>query len=301
LIGVKKKGATNYLWSWHLWITNYNPDDAAPSWQEDVYSYGVPGGAVHRYSGGAWATAAYTDKFIMDRNLGAASATRADGIAKTRGLYYQFGRKEPFPAASVKLYNVSGATVTAFTATANDCIVRVSGATIIKTAVQYPYNFYAPGSGGGDWLSGNPYYNTLWNNPSWYPDTQSAPSVKKSLFDPCPPGWRLPMDGTWNTFSLAGNVPNAANYPGDYKSGQEQAGWEFYMSGSSGETVFYPASGYRSAISGGMNYERSHGFNRSSTPYSSIFDRYLYFNATIVQPQLLTDRGDGFPARCLQE
>jgi uncharacterized protein (TIGR02145 family) len=297
LIGVKKKGATEYLWSWHLWITNYNPDDAAPSWQEDVYSYGVPGGAVHRYANGTgttWSTH-YTDKFIMDRNFGAASATCADGIAKTGGLYYQFGRKDPFPAASVQLYNVSGATVSAFTATPGDCIVRIEGRTALKTAVQHPYNFYYPGS--DDWVQSNPYPATSWNNPAWH-----SSSTDKSLFDPCPPGWKLPVTGTWDTFVLPGtNTPNAVNYPGDYKSGNDQAGWEFYMSGSSGETAFFPTTGYRNITTGVLIYERLYGFYWSSPPGSSVTGWSLAFGAPDVYPQSASNRGYGFSVRCVQE
>jgi hypothetical protein len=221
----------------------------------------------------------------MDRNFGAASAARADGIAKTRGLYYQFGRKDPFPAASVKLYNVSGATVTAFTATAGDCIVRVPGKTAIKTAVQHPYNFYYPGS--GDWAQSNPYSNP-WNNPTWHSSTT------KSLFDPCPPGWRLPVDGTWSTFLLTSR-PNAANYPDDYKGGSAQAGWEFYMSGSSGQTAFYPASGSRIITTGAVRSELHNGYYWLS---SGLFS---YFDATGINPQGAADRSYGFLVRCVQE
>jgi uncharacterized protein (TIGR02145 family) len=96
-------------------------------------------------------------------------------------------------------------------------------------------------------------------------------------------------------------VPNAANYPGDYKSGQDQAGWEFYMSGSSGETAFYPASGYRLAATGAMYSERSIGFFWSSTPYNGTNGRYLYFYATNVNPQNNASRAYGFPVRCIQE
>ncbi|MDR2131292.1 MAG: hypothetical protein LBP56_09065, partial [Odoribacteraceae bacterium] len=228
------------------------------------------------------ATAAYTDKFIMDRNFGAASAARADGIAKTRGLYYQFGRKDPLPGFGV--YNASGTAVT------TSC---VPGTTSIKTAVQNPFNFYYVG---GDWVSGNPYPGTSWNNPTWYTSTPAG----KSLFDPCPPGWRLPVNGTWDTFALADNVPNASNYPDDYKGGNVQAGWEFYMSGSSGETAFYPAAGYRSPSSGVVAFERSHGASWSSTPSSGTGAYYLRFvsdNAT----SLSDWRSYCFPVRCVQE
>jgi hypothetical protein len=97
------------------------------------------------------------------------------------------------------------------------------------------------------------------------------------------------------------STPNAANYPGDYRNGQDQAGWEFYMSGSSGETVFYPASGYRLITTGAMRYERGSGYFWSSTPYSSTSGRFLYFNATDMSPQNTANRSHGFPARCIQE
>jgi hypothetical protein len=289
LVGLRKENATDYLWSWHLWITGYNPDIAPSAWQEDVYSYGVPGGGhVHRYSGGTWATAAYADKFIMDRNLGAASANSEDGLANTRGLYYQFGRKDPFPAASVKLYNVSGTAVTAFTASSNDCIGRISGGTLIKTAVQRPYNFYYPAS--GDWAQNNPYYANLWNNPAWH-----VSPTGKSLFDPCPPGWKVPEQNTWAVFIVSGK-PNAANYPGGYNGD----GWEFYMSGSSGETAFYPAGGLRN-INGEMSNGRDNGYSRSSAPLNNEFAFYLYFNSENIIPQNANHRSFGLPTRCIQE
>jgi uncharacterized protein (TIGR02145 family) len=166
--------------------------------------------------------------------------------------------------------------------------------TAIKTAVQYPSNFYYPGS--GDWVQSNPYLGTSWNNPTW------QTSTTKSLFDPCPPGWRLPVNGTWNTFALPGTTTsNAANYPDDYKGGNVQAGWEFYMSGSSGETAFYPASGYRLVSTGAMSNERGSGYNWSSTPGSGTIGRCLNFHATFVNPQHTTVRGYGLPVRCIQE
>ncbi|MDR2130297.1 MAG: fibrobacter succinogenes major paralogous domain-containing protein, partial [Odoribacteraceae bacterium] len=224
------------------------------------------------------------------------SAERAAGVTNTRGLYYQFGRKDPFPAASVGLYNVSGTAVSAFTATPGDCIVRVEGKTEIKTAVQYPFNFYYPGST-GDWVSNNPYYNNSWNNPAWH-----TSSTGKSLFDPCPPGWKLPVNGTWNTFALPGtNTPNAANYPGDYKSGNDQAGWELYMSGSSGETVYYPAAGCRIYTTGTMNGEWISGYYWSSTPHTTIVGVNCSFSSSYMYPQNTSYRSQSFSVRCIQE
>ncbi|MDR2130652.1 MAG: DUF4906 domain-containing protein [Odoribacteraceae bacterium] len=287
LIGVRKEDATEYLWSWHVWLTGYNPDEAPLAWQEDVYSYGVSGGHVHRYSGETWATS-YADKFIMDRNLGAASADRGDGLAKTGGLYYQFGRKDPFPAATVKLYDVSGTAVTAFTATAGDCIVRVQGGTSIKTAVQRPYTFY--GAGSADWVQNNPYSANSWHNPTWH-----VSPTGKSLFDPCPPGWKLPpAQGTWSTFLLTGTTPNAVSYPG--------VGLEFYMDGvGTGETAFYPVSGSRSSTQGTMHEYGARGSYWSSAPLNIWAGYDLMLLNSYVTPWNYMACANAISVRCIQE
>lgn len=67
------KGADGViLWSWHIWVTDYDPDRS-----RQTYASGVK---------------------VMDRNLGALSATPGD--VRALGLYYQLGRKDPFRGAS---------------------------------------------------------------------------------------------------------------------------------------------------------------------------------------------------------
>ncbi|MDR2130080.1 MAG: DUF4906 domain-containing protein [Odoribacteraceae bacterium] len=287
LIGVRKEDATEYLWSWHLWITGYNPDAVASAWQDDVYAYAVPGGAVHRYSGTTWSTN-YADKFIMDRNLGAASGARTDGLTKTSGLYYQFGRKDPFPAASVYLYDVTGAALPRYHAN-GDCISRVIGETTLKISVQRPSTFYATGV---DWIQNNPYYNNSWNNPGWY---TSVPKAGKSLFDPCPPGWKVPpVQGTWETFVLAGTTPNAVGYPG--------VGAEFYMGGAgTGETAFYPLSGSRTATQGITHEVGVVGPYWSAKGLDTWGGYVLTVVPSSVNPWYFSARSNGLSVRCIQE
>jgi uncharacterized protein (TIGR02145 family) len=286
LVGVRKSDETTYLWSWHLWITGYAPDEAPSSWQADKFAYTVPGGQVHHYTGGPWADA-YNNKFIMDRNLGAASGTRADGVQNTRGLFYQFGRKDPFPAtnsgfSAVTLYNIAGA--------AGPAIPITTQQTSFEGAVKDPARFYAPGD--GDWLLNNPYYTALWNNPAW----NTISSTGKSFFDPCPPGWKLPVNGTWDVFAL-----NNVNNPSDYASNPNRAGWEFYMDNVlKNAHAYYPASGYRLVDSGVMSYERARAFFWSSLPSDIYNARALGFHATIVL-QSSYSRSYSFSVRCIQE
>lgn len=58
-------------WSWHVWVTDYDPN-----------------------SGG---TNTFGENTLMDRNLGALNKTKGD--LKSRGLHYEWGRKDPFPPA----------------------------------------------------------------------------------------------------------------------------------------------------------------------------------------------------------
>ena len=303
VIGVRKKtgGKDEYLWSWHLWLTDYKPEYTA-AWQEGVYSYVVEGGHVHRYAGNSTGTnvwdTKYLNKYIMDRNLGASAASNSD-YAGSRGFYYQFGRKDPFPHSSTTLYDINGNPQTTFTASNGDCIERIAGTAYFYMGVKRPYSFYYPGN--NDWVRENPYSSTsrLWDNPTWHSDTD------KSFFDPCPPGWRLPVNNTWHSFATtidgSSARPNAKEYFESANAGFK-SGWNFYMGGpATGETSWYPASGYRVVGSGAMYSERYYGYYWSASPYYTTSGYYLSFYSTSASPQSSYQRGSGFPVRCVQE
>lgn len=67
LIAVKDASGV-ILWSWHIWSTDYDPEETAQTYQS---------GAV-----------------MMDRNLGALNVKKGDVLSW--GLFYQQGRKDPF-------------------------------------------------------------------------------------------------------------------------------------------------------------------------------------------------------------
>ncbi len=302
VIGVRKKGApkTDYLWSWHLWITDYAPDDrpAGTAWG-DEYVFDVTGGNVHRYDDGTnrkvWSER-YKNKYIMDRNLGAMTATRGSALRELNGMAYQFGRKDPFPMYNTKLYNVKGEDLKNESggiysgASATDYVLKESGTSSFANSVNKPHTFFYPGS--GDWASPNPYNSTsiVWNNPSDY-----TSETGKSLFDPCPEGWRVPVNYTWALFSnVTTRVENGWS-----------SGWSFYISSSGTNpgdpTAFYPASGYRNVGSGAVSNPGSIGYCWSSSPFSSTYGFNLYFHSSNVSPQNYYYRGLGFPVRCVQE
>ena len=71
VIGVRKIGSTEYLWSWHIWITKYNPRSTNI-----------------KFGGYNW----------MDRNLGARDTAYVPNHG-AGSIYYQWGRKDPIPGS----------------------------------------------------------------------------------------------------------------------------------------------------------------------------------------------------------
>ncbi len=161
------------LWSWHLWVTDYNPDSMNHEATNDKV-YVVENGEIHRYTKdpGYWTEGGlYANTFAMDRDLG------SHNKQSENGLFYQWGRKDPFSLLT------------------NRDIVKEQ-ATFI-TAVQTPNTFYARTKG---WClePDDTAYDA--NDYLWYDIT--IPNIdtnifKKSLFDPSPLGWVVPVSAAY--------------------------------------------------------------------------------------------------------
>lgn len=295
LIGVRKASAGKdaYLWSWHLWITDYNPDRKA-AWKDGVYAYEVKGGQVHRYESATW-NKTYKNKYIMDRNLGAMSAKSSE-YEKSLGLYYQYGRKDAFPHTETRLYNIDGQALspTNWQPTEKECIEIVSNsASNIYQSIKRPYSFFYLTN--SDWVKENPYYLNIWNNPNWYSSENG-----KSIFDPSPPGWKVPYEREiYEVLWRHDYTPNAEDFflYGDkgYKNG-----WECYMGGERiGETTWYPGTGQRHPSNNPLS-SNNYGFYLYSATGNGILHPIRILNLKISAGDA-TPRCFGLSIRCIQE
>ena len=244
LVGVKKADSNgnptgDYLWSWHLWLTDYNPDVAVNSaytnktsntlyimnssntspgdidmqgmyYNEDdnspsSYESYLYKGMVQHYkstmavwtsktpstsdvpsynsSSSVWDNGGiYANKWIMDRNLGAQSPNNADiaNPMEAFGLYYQFGRKDPFSYNDI--YDIYG------NVKSSKWTIADYDTGTIEKGVKNPNIFYKVSST-AKWASNassNAWFNPDWNNSGYI-------RGQKTLFDPCPPGWCVPV------------------------------------------------------------------------------------------------------------
>ena len=126
---------------------------------------------------------------MMDRNLGATSATPGDVGAL--GLLYQWGRKDPFLGSS----SISSDIEAKSTGTWPSAVSSDSSNGTIAYATANPTTFITRNNSNYDW-----YYTGSGTNDNTRWTTSAA---TKSIYDPCPAGWRVPDGGSNGVWSKA--------------------------------------------------------------------------------------------------
>lgn len=242
-------------WSWHIWGTDYNPslttNNAASG---NIIE--VDGGEVHRYNNKFFNS---TQKVIMDRNLGALSSKPNDPSAY--GMLYQWGRKDPFLPSGLKVQGVN---------------TSVKGGPIrLLKSVNNPTVFY---------YSGFIYYN--W---AAYPGKYWVETTK-TIFDPCPPGWRVPASSVWQGLDQSDIV-------------QDPEGKGIIYSPSD---AFFPFTGQRGYEYGNFKNVGAAGYQWSADEGSGILDFIDYgdsffFSAIGLNDTYNQPKASGLSVRCVQE
>ena len=242
-----KDASGNILWSWHIWLTDQP--------EEQVY-YNNAG-------------------IMMDRNLGATSATPGDVCAL--GLLYQWGRKDPFLGSSSISSNIEAKS----TITWPSAVSTSSSTGTVDYVTSHPTTFVTGVSSlDYDWCCSSR-DNSLW----------TTSDKAKSIYDPCPAGWRVPDGGSNGVWSKAGFDDKT------YDSTNE--GMSFSISSPS--TTWYPASGYRYYGDGGLYGVGYGGYYWSASPYSNYaYFLYFYYEGS-VNPSYDNDRANSQAVRCVKE
>ncbi len=153
-------------WSWHIWVTGYDPQTGSVT------------------AGG------YT---YMDRNLG---ATGNSGYA-AHGTFFQGGRKDPFPPMAAltgstqrKIYDINGNILT-YGQPGGIEIPSAPPSGGLPASVKNPMSFLRGNYGNSNWfgLFDDNYRPDLWWNGN------------KAEYDPCPAGWKVMNVGSQSGMS----------------------------------------------------------------------------------------------------
>lgn len=216
----------NIVWSWHIWLTDI-PETI--DCENNVIYQG--NGQTDGY-------------YIMDRNLGATDASIGGGYP-TFGLYYQWGRKDPFIGSTKgervrnadtggwdKLYETLGEPLTVTNSKYEQAKWTAAPSTAETGTVAYadahPMHFMycEQNANQANWLGQGNFYKWVDRDDAmWRP-------FQKTNSDPCPPGYMVPRNGVWD------NVQYSYVF-------MEYEGIVF--SNSAGKQVWYPFAGYRSS------------------------------------------------------
>lgn len=276
VIGIFASNANNApcLWSWHIWRL-----PSAPGTKTFNKTSATTGGTV--------------SVTMMDRNLGAYNNTTND--AKSIGLLYQWGRKDPFPGPAgfnttepSNIYGslYAGGAVKTFNGAYTIPAVKSDATTgTITYGIQYPGAFLYAGPS-NDWLQTKD--NNLWGTPWQDGGTGSYNKNQgtKSIYDPCPPGYRVPPQDTWNLQQNAGT-------------------WSNGMTMDKLGNFWFPAAGlrYGSSNAGKLAYGGSEGSYWSSSAFTSTSANggILYFYSGNVNPLNYCNRAYGQSVRCVSE
>ena len=301
VVAVKKGGTT--VWSWHLWFAPKDALDKIPvtNYQGKVYNFTKEtlGWKPTQWSGSTYDKARTVKVKVVQtiKNGGVAQETvinitqNPGNVKKGATTLYQFGRKDAFPGVDAS----DLAANSHFTQNAGDNMSIMNG-------IQHPDNFYIWGS---SWYSTPPtgysYYN-LWsaeNMTTGFNDN----SVVKTVYDPCPVGFKMPASNAFTGFTANGQNGGTMNVDGtsDWQTYQNNFGHNFWTNSSKTATINFPASGYRFGDDGSLYSVGYSGYFWSAVPYNTNNGCYLFFNSGIVSPLNYSGRADGFAARPVSE
>lgn len=272
-----RKGS-EIVWSWHLWVIDYDPMD-------DPF---------------VWTNTDNVSFTFMDRNLGAMSCAQKDW--KSFGLFYQWGRKDPFVSSvgmdssvEAKMYDLEGNEVEVqyldrpvTEGTGNNLALAIAHPETFLTCVNsnLPRDWYASRSAGQN--------NDLWGGVSGF----------KSIYDPCPEGWTVPAAGDpWKfrfQYEKQGSLTDSKPYNPDkpWYIDDESVGFRYRTPANKEYWFPFPgkrevADGFISGVGGGAQIH-----TRSTSQTYCVVESFAWGNPS---SEFQLNRPYGSSIRCIKE
>ena len=305
VVAVTKGGTV--VWSWHLWFAPKSALTPIPvtNYQGKTYNFTTetlgwkPKGEVTTYN------APRTVKVKVEQTIanGGTKQFTVINITQNNGgkkegiaTLYQFGRKDALPGTDT------------FYPTNSYSFDNTTGGRSLGYAIQHPENMFIYAQTGTyyyDWCNAT-YYN-LWsadNTTTGFNDN----AVVKTVYDPCPVGFKMPASNAFTGFTSNGQYQSGAaniNANGTADSWDKFSaayGHNFYTNGSKTATIFFPASGFRNYSGGSLINVGSDGYCWSAVPgntFSGCSLSFFYWSG--VYPQSYNGRSYGFAARPVSE
>ena len=304
VVAVKKGGTT--VWSWHLWFAPKDALDKIPvtNYQGKVYNFTKEtlGWKPTQWSGSTY-DKARTVKVKVEQTI-ANNGTKQEtvinitqnpgNVRKGATTLYQFGRKDAFPGVETS----DLAAGSHFTENAGDNMS-------ITNNIQNPDKFYIYGS--SVWTNYG-YYN-LWSADNTVTGSYNQGNdnpVVKTVYDPCPVGFKMPANNAFTGFTTTGQNSTSQsemNVDGtdDWQQWTNNFGHNFWTNSSKTATINFPASGLRGNNDGSLHDVGSAGYYWSAVPFNTYNGCDLDFSSGLVSPLSRGTRAFGFAVRAVSE
>jgi hypothetical protein len=244
-------------WSWHIWMTEYDPYDEYTT----------------RLGHGSWPNDKYPAHYVpaMTRNLGQITPIYELNTIGQYGLYYQWGRKDPF-AFKGEGINLD----------------MMSRPVTIETTIRQPEKFVLGSRSDTDWLATK--NDTLWSN-----------NGKKTVFDPCPDGWRVPQSDPWVGATYVSYDGDGKPFTGPLGTGGIGCALQY----DSQDRLFFPSSGIYAGDTSARPtlWKNGGGLWTGSVSGAKARSLYFYFNTESQRTPKLSDRNrfEGNNVRCVKD
>ena len=295
-------GSKTVLWSWHLWFAPKDALDKIKVTNHQNVNYYFTKEALG-WKPTQWSGSTYdkprTVKVKVEQTVANNSTKQAAVINITqkpgnvrKGLttFYQFGRKDAFPGVA----KADLASNSHFTENAG-------GNMSIENGIQHPDLYYT----WGNWNNNYGYYN-LWSadntvTSDWNVGNDNP--VVKTVYDPCPVGFKMPASNAFTGFTANGQNNGTMNIDGtdNVQTYYKNFGHNFWTSSSKTATIYFPTSGYRDGSDGLLRGELYGGWYWSAVPGNMNNGCFLHFNPNSVYPLRKDIRGFALAAHPVSE
>lgn len=278
------KSGSTIVWSWHIWVT--------PETYSNLTSVNTVTGSGnfttgHTYSvtpvNLGWVGSGSITKSGYEGRSCDVKVTQSGGgqtqtftitqspnitVTTSKGgnsPFYQWGRKDAFPPSNGS-GNTDKSVYVGSGVDSKGWYNEQNNSATIGTNIQYPWKHYYNNSTYGP--VSTTYYN-MWDAQNGSTDNVKT-ATKKTIYDPCPPGFCVP---TGNLYYFMGNAGSRSD--SNWDSTNKGKTWTL-----NGASIYFPAAGYRNYSSGALSIVGSNGSYWSATPDSTNNGRHLNFNSS---------------------
>jgi len=278
VIAVKSAGG-EILWSWHIWVSCEPVREIVMHNHENIPST------------------------MLDRAIGAYSANG--------GFYcmlYQWGRKDPFPNQDVVFAGANSISRRRF----SDAFPAVKSSQTgdanrnnMNFVVRNPAVYILSDTENGSWM---PHYDStipyLWGDPAGFAAAHRSTgrwSDKKSIYDPCPAGYRVSNSGSFTGMTSTGQATTDAS---KFRTARPfDGGWFIRCNPGDTQGNWFPLSGWRVKETGlpGATDSRGAFWHSNPTGTGSEKMRRTMYALDNVMPESSETMANGYAVRCVKE